>query len=75
MGLFTPGAIIHGTKKRGFFIILFVDFFPLLLCHKMGHPIIFELRSHARAAAVAQKGESGGTVLKTSVIKHRRRVF
>ncbi len=67
MGLFTPGAIIHGVKKQGFF--------PLSLCDKTGRPIRFELRSHDRAAAVAQKGESGGAVSKTSVNKHRRRVF
>ncbi len=55
MQLFTPGAIIHGTKIRGFFFRPVCRFFPPSLREETGRPIRFELRSRAWSSCCCTK--------------------
>ncbi len=74
MELFTPGAIIRGAKKQRFFFSSCVDFFPCRSTMKWAVQSDLSLDHMPGAAAVVQKGASGGAVSKTSINKHRRRV-
>ncbi len=75
MELFTPGAIIHGAKKQRFVFRPVCCFFPRHSTMKWAVQSDLSLDHVRGAAAVAQKGKSGGAVSKTSVNKHRRRIF
>ncbi len=75
MGLFTPGAIIRGMKKTNIFFRPVCQFFPRRSVMKRAVQSDLSLDHARETAAVAQKGRSGGAVSKTSVNKHRWRVF
>ncbi len=53
-------------KKRGFFFCHMCPFFPRHSVMKLAVQLDLSLDHMPRAAAVAQKGESGGAVLKTN---------
>ncbi len=55
IGLFTPGAIIGGTKKQRFILSCVSIFFFLSLHNEMGHPIRFDLKSRARNSCCCTK--------------------
>lgn len=77
MGQFTQGVIIRGYEKARIFFPVpcgFYYYFYFFHPSKMKRAIQSDLSlDHlSRAAAVAQKGDSGGAVSKTNVNKRRR---
>ncbi len=56
---------MYGVKKRGFFFRRMCQYFPRRSVMKRAVQLDLSLDHMPRAAAVAQKGESGGAVLKT----------
>lgn len=76
MGRFTQGVIIRGYEKVRIFFRVPCRFYLFNFFHpsnmKRAVQSDLSLNHVSRAAAVAQKGDSGGTVSKTNVNKRRR---